>query len=771
MPRGRTVLTGTGVAHSLEVQVRLRVRLVLLRRLLLRNRISPKWLAVVPAVLVAAGCAFTLRLWWTLPDADAISRIGRMAQATTVFDREDHVAFTLYTEQRITTPLDQVSPNLVEAIVAVEDRRFYRHGALDVRRIAGAALADARHLEFVQGGSTITQQLAKLSFLTPDRTITRKVQEAMLALRLEHLYTKPQILELYLNKVFFGDGLYGAEAAARGYFDKHASELTLSEAALLAGLVKSPSTYAPTRNLALALARRDLVLRAMRDTGAIDQSEWERATKARIALRDGLGSRDPHGLYAKEEIRQEVVGLFGADRVFEEGLRIYTTLDWPMQRAADAAVDEAVSNVETRRAAWRARHPKSRALGPPSADPLQAALVALDPQTGAIRAMVGGRDFGASPFNRAVQARRQPGSAFKPFVYASALEAGFTPASLIDHLDDPIETLQGDWTPDDGHVDETALTMRAALRVSSNRAAVHMLDRIGIPRTVQVAKALGVDDLPSVPSLALGSGEVTLEDMTAGYAAFANRGAVTRPYLIRRVEDRAGTVLYKAGPLATRAVSPETAFLMSDMLADVVNHGTGAGVRRLGLKLPAGGKTGTTNGVNDAWFVGFTPHLAAGVWMGFDEPRTILPNAFASDLAVPLWTAFMKSATKGDAPDWIARPADVTTAEVCSLSGKLATDSCPSAYTEYFVEGTAPTETCDVHPSHAWFSVFARWAGRSVAPGPPALPPSPQPAVAFAAPAPPEPQPSPVPAPKRRGFWSRLFGVGRDPAEERTNRK
>jgi 1A family penicillin-binding protein len=747
-----------------------------------------KWVAAAALVVAVGGSAYLVGLWWTLPDAAAIGRIGDMAQATTVYGRDDQVAFTLYTEQRLTTPLDQVSPNLVHAIVAVEDRRFYEHGGFDLRRIAGAALADVRHMGFVQGASTITQQLAKLSFLTPDRTLRRKLQEVMLAERIERTFTKPQILELYLNKVFFGDGLYGAEAASRGYFDKHASELTVSEAALLAGLVKSPTRYAPTENMKLAVGRRDVVLQAMLETRVIDHAQWAKARAAKVILHDGLGSREPHGQYAKEEVRQELIARFGSDSVYGDGLRVYTTLDWPMQVAADDAVAQGIASVEARRAAWQQRRRRGKKADPAPADPpLEAALLALDPATGEIRAMVGGGDFGESSFNRAVQARRQPGSAFKPFVYASALEAGYTPATLIDHLDDPVQTLQGDWTPDDGHVTATALTMREALRVSSNRAAVHMLQQVGIPQTVQFARAMGVGDLPSVPSLALGSGEVTLQDMTAAYAAFADHGMLSHPYLIRRVETPDGKVLFETKPAAARVVSEDTAFLMSDMLADVVNRGTGAGVRRLGFKLPAGGKTGTTNDVNDAWFVGFTPHLAAGVWMGFDEPQTILPNSFAADLAVPLWTAFMKAATKGDSADWFHAPSDITTADVCELSGKLATDGCRSVdvvdehgshsristvYTEYFVQGTQPTAYCDLHPSRGWFGAFARLLQRPGTPAPPAAEAA-APAEPDTVAAAPAETPPPPPAPekkKKRGFWSRLFGIGGDQSDRADRR-
>ncbi len=370
--------------------------------------------------------------------------------------------------------------------------------------------------------------------------------------------------------------------------------------------------------------------------------------------------------------------------------------------------------------------------------------------------MVGGRDFHESRFNRAVQAHRQPGSAFKPFVYAAALEAGYSPASIIDHLSDSVATVQGAWTPEDEHSSAETMSLRTALRTSSNRAAVRLLQQVGIPSTVAYAKNMGVGDVPSVPSLALGSGEVTLATMTAAYAAFANRGVVPNPLLIRRVEDRAGRVLYEAPTEPRgRAISESTAFLMSTMLADVINAGTAANARGLGFTLPAAGKTGTTNDFKDAWFIGYTPKLVAGVWVGFDEPRTILPNGFASDIAVPLWTGFMKAATRNDKPEWFTPPAGVTTATVCRLSGKLAAEGCDHAevindkgdterrslvYTEYFASGTAPSAYCDLHPTRGLMGKLASIFSGGAKPPPPhvedaGIPPAPAAVAAMAPPA------------------------------------
>ena len=577
-----------------------------------------------------------------LPGEDAVRHISDMSQSTAVYDSGDRLVFTIFQEQRIEVPLARISPHLLHAIVAIEDQRFYEHHGFDAVRIASAAVANLRHLRAVQGGSTITQQLARQSFLTPDKTIRRKLQELILAAQIEQLFTKPQILEMYLNKVYFGDGLYGIEAASRGYFGKHASDLSIAEAALLAGLVKSPSSYAPTVSLSRAIARRNVVLQAMLDERTIDQSAWQDARHSHVALHDNLRSEEPHGQYFKEQVRREVVDRFGWQRVYQGGLRVFSTIDMSMQVAAENAIADSLKTLdEKRRALASKRLAAGRAKGLPepaqpaaAESPLQAALVALDPESGHVRAMVGGRNFDDSRFNRAVQAKRQPGSAFKRFVYAAALEAGYTPATVIDHLDEPIATYQGAWTPEDGHTSATSLSLRTALRMSSNRAAVRLLQEIGIPRTVEYARAMGVGDVPTVPSLALGSGEVTLQSMTAAYAGFANHGLVPHPTLIRRVEDVEGHLLYESSDPPARAISDVTAFLMTSMLADVVNAGTGYRARRLGFTLPAAGKTGTTNDFNDAWFVGFTPKLVAGVWVGFDQPRTILPNGYAGDIAV-----------------------------------------------------------------------------------------------------------------------------------------
>src|SRR5262245_40184065 len=362
------------------------------------------FLTVVAAAAIG-GTWFLTGLFKGLPDADALHRMTEMDQATAVFDAHDQLAFTVFKEQRIEVPLSDMSPKLIQAVLAIEDQRFYQHRGFDLVRIGSAALTNLRHGRRAQGGSTITQQLARQSFLTTDKTFHRKLQELVLAGRIERLYKKDQILELYLNKVYFGDGLYGVEAASRGYFGKHASNLAVAEAATLAGLVKSPSSYAPTVSLDRALQRRNVVLQAMLKSGAIDKPTWQSARASKLLLHDTLRASEPHGQYFKEQVRRELVDRFGWQRVYQGGLRVYSTIDMPMQIAAETAIAEHLKSVEAKRAAWQARRAAAKKVADTDddADVLQAALVAMDPQSGHVSAMVGGRDFESSRFNRAVR--------------------------------------------------------------------------------------------------------------------------------------------------------------------------------------------------------------------------------------------------------------------------------------------------------------------------------------------------------------------------------
>ena len=683
---------------------------------------------VLVSICLWAAAAVAGRAAWgaagELTHAATIAEIGSHPQTTVVYDRHNRPAFHFFLEQRMDVPLDRVSPHMIDALLAVEDRRFYAHNGLDPVRIVKAAWRNWRTGRIVEGGSTITQQLARLEQLTPERTFSRKIREAAIAVRLEERYSKREILRAYLNAVYFGDGYYGVEAASRGYFGKSAADLLPHEGALLAALVRSPSRYSPSAAPKRALARRNLVLRLMRHTGRLPESQYRAAIemplRAATAGNVAAQSSAPCGGYFQEEVRRQLVARFGGQQVLKGGLRVYTGYDPEMQCAAEQTITRRVTQVAKARKAAR---------------DLQGSLVALDPVSGEVRALVGGRDFGASSYIRATQARRQPGSAFKPIIFAAALERGMAPGSILHDLDEPIMTDSGPWLPGGEHED-TEYSLRTALKISSNRAAAQLLQQVGYRQATYYAQRLGIEsELPAVASLALGTGGVTLLELTAAYGVFANRGVAVAPHLIVRVEDSQGQEVYAASPSRHQAVTPTTAYLMSSMLADVISSGTATAARASGFKRPAAGKTGTTNDYTDAWFVGYTPHLVTGVWFGMDNPAPIMNRGFASVIAVPAWAEFMSKATARDAPDWYTAPPDVEKITICRLSGQRATEACrhgwlgpafvqagltempgtpagdltgatngpkPPAprsyvYDDYFPYGTAPSGPCDMH--------------------------------------------------------------------------
>ncbi len=602
-----------------------------------------------------------------LGSVEELASLAPRPQATIVFDRHRRPAFSFFVEQRVDVPLESVSPHVIDAVLAIEDRRFYQHRGIDLPRVAAAAWRNLQARRIVQGGSTITQQLARVSQLSPVRTYRRKVREAFLAVRLEQRYPKAEILEQYLNTVYFGEGLYGVEAASRGYFGKPASQLSTHEAALLAALVRSPSNDSPWVAPDRALKRRNLVLRLMERQGKITSEQLQASAAAPLPRRSDdrasvlVAGDSGTGQYFQEEIRRQLVSLFGNDRVLRDGLRVYSTYDPALQRAAEQAISKRVAQISrTHR----------------SARNLQGSLVAIDPVTGDVPALVGGRSFAESSFNRATQAKRQAGSAFKPIFYAAALERGYGPGTLLRELDTPILAGNKEWLPGGGH-ERAEYTLRQALRVSSNRAAAQLFQQVGISAAMYYAARLGIESkLPMVPSLALGTGEVTLLELTTVYTAFANRGTMSAPRLITHVEDAQGQLIWESPPRQTQAITPTTAFLMSDMLAEVVSRGTASSARSLGFKLPAAGKTGTTDNFADAWFIGYTPHLVTGVWFGLDKPAPIMREGFAGAVAVPAWAQFMRAATAGARPDWYSMPPDVERVAICRLSGGRATDAC-----------------------------------------------------------------------------------------------
>ena len=669
-------------------------------------------------VLAATGSAAALRagaliygIAAELDHASALAELTPQPQSTIVYDREGKPAFTFFVEQRIDIPLDRVSPKMVDAILAVEDQRFYSHHGLDPVRIAAAAKNNLRARRIVEGGSTITQQLARASSgLSQRRTFDRKIREAMIAARLEQRYSKKEILEGYLNAVYFGEGFYGVEAASRGYFGKPAMDLEAHEAALLAAIVRSPSTYAPRVSPRKAVERRDLVLRLMRDQRRLTDEGFRLAVASPIPSGSRRSVQNPAvtnvatstGQYFEEELRRQLVARFGNDRVLRGGLRVYSTYDPKLQRLAEQSI-----------AARLAQLTKGR-----RAKDLQGSLIAMDPANGDVVALVGGRDFGESSFNRATQARRQAGSAFKPIVYAAALERGYTPGTMLKDLDTPITSYGPAWLPAGEH-ESSQYTLRRALKVSSNRAAAQLMQQVGTTATIHYAQRLGIaSPLPMVPSLALGTGEVTLMELTGAYTAFANRGIASLPRLFTRVEDADGVPLFFQEENHTRVLSEGTAYMMSSMLSDVISGGTATGARASGFRLPAAGKTGTTDDYSDAWFIGYTPHLITGVWFGFDRPAPIAARGFGGTIAVPAWAAFMKAATAGHQPDWYGMPSDLEKVAICALSGGRATPACreehlleetPVATTGQFDESGLPIVAALAPPrprNHVYEDIF-----------------------------------------------------------------
>jgi penicillin-binding protein 1A len=628
-------------------------------------------LRVFLVLWVAAGA---IVLFWTAKHALAIRRLTRGVGDTVFYGADGRPWFRL-DENRRDAGLADISPHLRNAVVAVEDHRFFRHRGIDVLGIGRAA---ARNLtrRSVEGGSTLTQQLARTLFLSNDRTYMRKAKEALLAVMIEQQLGKEQVLEMYLNRVYFGAGTYGAEAMSRRLYGKPAKRLTLAEAALLAGLPQAPSALSPWTNYDGARARANVVLARMRDERLVSAEEARAAQAARVRITSSPGTGNARSGYAKDFLRQQFRERVGNDH--PPDWEVHTTFVPAVQEAAERALADGLARVGVRG--------------------LQGAIVAVDPGTGDILAMVGGRDFNASPFNRAVRSRRQPGSAFKPFVYAAAMERGMSPASVIDDLHAVTVTGTQEWTPRNaGENSPDASTLREALFESNNQAAVALQMKVGTGSVRSLAHDAGIRDLPDVPSLALGTGLVTPLEMTAAFAIFPNRGHAVTPRAIRRVLDADGSVAVRNRVETRRVLSEEAAFQVVSMLQDVVDVGTASSVRSLGLRIPVAGKTGTTSEFKDAWFVGFSTSVVAGVWVGFDQPRPIGPDAYAAKVALPIWTDFMRRSASLLPAEEFAPPAGLEERELCRISYLQPVDGCP-VYTEYFKDGDAvPGRLCPIH--------------------------------------------------------------------------
>lgn len=746
---------------------------------------------LVCAGLTGMGLAGVV--WYAAMDLPSLETLHEYQPSliTRVYSDDGQIIGQFYVERRILTPLTDMPQDLINAVIAVEDARFFEHPGLDVIGILRAAWTNLRRGGKFEGASTITQQLTRSLFLSPERTYRRKIRELILAYKIETVLSKEQILEMYLNQIYFGHGAYGVHAASLTYFEKPPSKLNLSEAALLAGLPKAPSTYSPYNNSTLAKERQKHVLARMVQAGFTTATAAEEAAETVLAFQ--RQSFERIAPFFKEHVRQELVRKYGETMVYKGGLQVFTTLNIEMQRKAEQALHEGLRQLDKRQG-WRGpirRQDLKQTVGsesqraddrtenlPETGDILQGvvtkvsddhalvvadgmkgrlalkdmlwarrrlskdttvtdanffstatvkqllkpgdvievrikrfgpqliqfaleqtplvegALLALDPRTGAIRAMVGGYDFERSQFNRALFARRQPGSAFKPVIYATALKQGLTPATLL--MDAPVvyehEDPDKTWKPENYEKRFYGpITLREALKHSRNAATVRLLEQIGVHDVIDFAKTLGITSpLDRDLSLALGSSSVTLEELTSAYGVFANQGLWLSPYTISLVKSTNEEILEQHLFEPQPAVSKETAYLVTNMLMDVIRSGTGRRAQSIGR--PIAGKTGTTNAYRDAWFVGYTSNLTTGVWVGFDGVRTLGKVESGAHAALPIWTQFMTEALQTLPVITFDIPEGIRFAEVETTTGKLASHPSQGTTTEVFTVGTAPPQ-------------------------------------------------------------------------------
>jgi penicillin-binding protein 1B len=595
-------------------------------------------------------------------------------------------------------PLDRVPPTLIKTLLTVEDRRFFSHFGVDPIAIARAFWIDMTRGALVQGGSTLTQQLAKNLYYSPKRTIGRKLQEVMAAMALEFKYRKEEILESYVNEIYLGQAgpvsIYGVGEAAHRYFSKNLDELSIDEIALIVGLIKGPNAYSPVKNVEDATRRRNVVLRRLKEEGILTEDAVAEAINrpVKVMLNQDVLTDAP---YFVDHLLREIEQGTGLD--IPDGARIYSTLDPRAQRIVARALHEGLAKLEK-------SYPALAGVEPP----LQGAAVVLDVKTGHVRAMVGGRNYQLSQFNRAVQAHRSAGSLFKPFVYLAGFEAardqgttGLTPATLL--VDEPVtlESGTGSWSPQNyDRQYRGPVTVRTALEQSLNVPAVRTAHRTGMTAFTSLLHAFGVttpvaDDL----SLALGSSSVSLLQITSAYAGLANGGVVIHPVALSNMVREGGETIWSPPLDRRQAASPQGTFLMTSLLKGVVDHGTGAKARVLGVHGPVAGKTGTTDGYRDAWFIGYTPDMAIGVWVGFDDERPL--KLTGAQAALPIWSELALRLIPRDSPDF-ETPVGVVQRKIDPKSGQLATSQCPEKRVEFFITGTEPTVYCEVHGGGLW---------------------------------------------------------------------
>jgi len=673
-------------------------------------------LALILLVLVGLGMAAGIMAGYlkNAPSVEDVDVEARRVLPTVVYDVNGNVLTKLKIEDRQWVRLADIPQHLIDAVIAVEDHRFYEHHGISVRRILGALWYDIRHLSDDQGGSTITAQLARNVFLSHEKTISRKIWEALYAFQLERRYTKDEILEFYLNWVYFGHGTYGVQAASNLFFGKPVDQLTLGEAALLAGIPRGNELYSPIKNEQTrqnGLNRRKVVLSRMVDVGYITPEQAAEAASEPLRLAPHDSKAAPMSKYVNFMVRDYLLQKYGKDTVYRGGLSVKTSIDQNAQRAAEEAMSRLLPTGST---------PESRKDNSNLTYP-QAALVAIDAQTGQIRALVGGR--GEDEYNRALRAQRSPGSSIKPFVYTAAIDSGFTTTTVI--VDEPVEYPAGDgktWAPKNFNGKFLgSLRLRQALEQSTNTVAVKLTQELGPAKVMSYARKMGITTLvDSGPkndrglALALGglTRGVTPIEMVEAYSSLANAGVKVTPYFILEVRDADGVLLESNVPRREMVLDERTAYIVADMMRGVIYSPNGTG-KRADIGRPAAGKTGTADSNTDAWFVGFTPDMVAAVWIGEDTNREMrYPNVgvIGSGKAAEIWGAFMKKALAGAPPRDFSVPEGVLTGvRVCTASGELATSNCPESgiITEKFIEGTQPTRACSVHSVSRWGDAVA----------------------------------------------------------------
>jgi penicillin-binding protein 1A len=670
------------------------------------------WKITLLALLVGALLAVFL-FYGTWAQTFDMKNVGEMPERSTVYDVDGKIYSRLAGANRLKVSLSEVSPQFIAALLAREDTRFYAHKGIDWRGVLRALFRDVLSMSAKEGASSLTMQLARNSLPLGGRTFSRKLLEAMVALRIEREFTKQQILELYINRIYFGAGCYGVETASQAYFGKNASKLNLSEAALLAGLIRGPNRFSPLKNPEGAALQRDAVLDRMVELKKITHAQAEQAKKTKVATHPKRMPQIQEN-YAMDAVQRALSLILTQDQMDDGGLSIYTTLDPSVQNAAQDALETQLGKIEHQS---NFRHPTKTEYKLPengegdAAMPyLEGAVVVIDNVSGGIRALVGGRDYAQSKFNRALApANRQVGSAFKPFVYAVAFSHGLLPGAAIS--DGPIHPGEidgaGNWSP--ANSDGTyggIMPCSYGLVHSRNTMSVRVGQFAGLDSVQKVANDLGIaQKIPNGPASYIGSFETNLKDLTSAYTVFPNAGVRKQAYLIERIDDQQHKPIYLAAHITSQAIDPGAAWMTSEVMEDVLTKGTAASARSLGFKLPAAGKTGTTNDYKDAWFVGYTSTLTCGVWVGFDQPTTIVAHGYGAALALPVWTQVMNKASRHYPAEPLQSKMPIQRATVCSISNQLATTGCSAAGSAYDIDlpvDKIPTVACQVHGGSQW---------------------------------------------------------------------